>query len=331
MPVVVTGAAGFIGYHAATALLKRGEEVVGIDNLNDYYPVRLKQARLAALSRSGGFRFIQADIACREVLLPLFDGLTAVSGIVHLAAQAGIRYSLQNPAAFVQANVVGQMVLLEAAQRLPDRVHFVYASSSSVYGGNSSLPFSVDDRVDNPLSVYAATKKAGELLTYACAHLHQFPATGLRLFTVYGPWGRPDMATWLFADAIAAGRPIRLFNSGEIRRDFTYIDDVVEGILAALDRPPGPDAAGVAHRVFNLGNNRVEDVRRLITVIEDGLGRKANIVLEPMQAGDVPATWADIESARRELGYDPRTTIETGIPRFLDWFKTWRGSMETNA
>lgn len=325
MTVVVTGAAGFIGFHVATALLERGEEVVGVDNLNDYYSVALKEARLARLTGRPGFRFVRADISDRPAIESLFAGLGAVRGIVHLAAQAGVRYSLENPYAYIQTNVMGQVVMLEAARHSPTPPHFVYASSSSVYGGNVKLPFSVEDRVDSPVSVYAATKKADELLSHAYAHLFRFPATGLRFFTVYGPWGRPDMAAYLFADAIVAGRPIHVFNEGRMKRDFTYIDDIVRGVLAALDSPPPPDASGVAHRVFNLGNNNSEDLTRFIRLIEQALGVEAVMQMEPMQPGDVPATYADIELSRRELGYQPTTAIDVGIPRFIAWYKEYHG------
>ena len=323
MTVVVTGAAGFIGFHVAAALLDRGQAVVGVDNLNDYYPVSLKHARLAQLEGRPGWRFVTADISDHEAVEAIFAGLEQVEGVVHLAAQAGVRYSLVNPYAYIQSNVMGQVAMLEAARRRPENPHFVYASSSSVYGGNAKLPFSVDDRVDEPVSVYAATKKADELLTAAYTHLYDLPATGLRFFTVYGPWGRPDMAPCLFADAIAAGRPIRVFNHGRMKRDFTYIDDIVRGVLAALDRPPPADAGGKAHRVFNLGNNNAEELTRFIELIEQALGRKAIMQMEPMQPGDVPATYADIEASRRELGFEPSVALDVGIPRFIDWYRAY--------
>ncbi|MGY0789734.1 SDR family NAD(P)-dependent oxidoreductase [Azospirillum argentinense] len=325
MTIVVTGAAGFIGSHVAAALLDRGETVLGIDNLNDYYSVALKEARLARLAASPGFRFIKADVSDRAAVEALAPDFTTATGVVHLAAQAGVRYSLENPYAYVDANVTGQVAMLEAARRMPSLKHFVYASTSSVYGANKKMPFSVEDRVDSPMSIYAATKKAAEMMTYAYCHLYKVPATGLRFFTVYGPWGRPDMAAYLFADAIMAGRPIRVFNEGRMKRDFTYVDDIAAGVLAALDRPAAPDANGAPHAVYNLGNNRTEDLMRFIGIIEESLGRKANMNMEPIQAGDVPETSADIEASRRDLGYEPTTSIETGLPRFVAWYKGYHG------
>ncbi|KAA1058656.1 SDR family NAD(P)-dependent oxidoreductase [Azospirillum argentinense] len=325
MTIVVTGAAGFIGSHVAAALLDRGETVLGIDNLNDYYSVALKEARLARLAARPGFRFIKADVSDRSAIEALAPDFAAATGVVHLAAQAGVRYSLENPYAYVDANVTGQVAMLEAARRMPKLKHFVYASTSSVYGANKKMPFSVEDRVDSPMSIYAATKKAAEMMTYAYCHLYKFPATGLRFFTVYGPWGRPDMAAYLFADAIMAGRPIRVFNEGRMKRDFTYVDDIAAGVLAALDRPAAPDANGAPHAVYNLGNNRTEDLMRFIGIIEESLGRKANMNMEPIQAGDVPETSADIEVSRRDLGYEPTTSIETGLPRFVAWYKGYHG------
>ncbi|CAO3444584.1 UDP-glucose 4-epimerase (EC 5.1.3.2) [Azospirillum argentinense] len=325
MTIVVTGAAGFIGSHVAAALLDRGETVLGIDNLNDYYSVALKEARLARLAARPGFRFIKADVSDRAAVEALAPDFTTATGVVHLAAQAGVRYSLENPYAYVDANVTGQVAMLEAARRMPSLKHFVYASTSSVYGANKKMPFSVEDRVDSPMSIYAATKKAAEMMTYAYCHLYKFPATGLRFFTVYGPWGRPDMAAYLFADAIMAGRPIRVFNEGRMKRDFTYVDDIAAGVLAAFDRPAAPDANGAPHAVYNLGNNRTEDLMRFIGIIEESLGRKANMNMEPIQAGDVPETSADIEASRRDLGYEPTTSIETGLPRFVAWYKGYHG------
>ncbi|WP_188259458.1 SDR family NAD(P)-dependent oxidoreductase [Azospirillum tabaci] len=325
MTIVVTGAAGFIGSHVAAALLDRGETVLGIDNLNDYYSVALKEARLARLADRPGFRFVKADVSDRAVVEALAPDFAAATGVVHLAAQAGVRYSLENPYAYVDANVTGQVAMLEAARRMPKLKHFVYASTSSVYGANKKMPFSVEDRVDSPMSIYAATKKAAEMMTYAYCHLYKMPATGLRFFTVYGPWGRPDMAAYLFADAIMAGRPIRVFNEGRMKRDFTFVEDIAAGVLAALDRPAAPDANGAPHAVYNLGNNRTEDLMRFIGIIEEALGRKANMTMEPMQAGDVPETSADIEASRRDLGYEPTTSIETGLPRFIAWYKRYHG------
>jgi UDP-glucuronate 4-epimerase len=324
MTIIVTGAAGFIGFNVATALLARGQAVLGIDNLNAYYDVALKEARLAQLRRHPGFRFIKADVADRTAM----DGFAAAApdatGIIHLAAQAGVRYSLENPFAYIDANVTGQMVMLETARRLKHLRHMVYASTSSVYGGNTKLPFSVDDRVDQPISIYAATKKAAELSTHCYSHLYGLPATGLRFFTVYGPWGRPDMAAYLFAEAILAGQPIRVFNGGHMKRDFTYIDDIVAGVLAALDRPPEADAAGLRHRLYNLGNCRTEDLMDFISILEGALGQKAVMRFEPMQPGDVPATYADIETSRRDLGFEPKIPIATGLPRFVEWHRRYR-------
>lgn len=324
MTILVTGAAGFIGMHVAAALLDRGESVLGLDNLNDYYSVALKEARLAQLTGRSGFRFVRADVADRSAVEALWPEFGDVTGVVHLAAQPGVRYSLENPYAYVDANVTGQVTLLEAARRMPALRHVVYASTSSVYGANRKMPFSVEDRVDSPVSIYAATKKAAEMLAFSYSHLYRIPMTGLRFFTVYGPWTRPDMATYLFADAIMAGRPIRVFNGGRMKRDFTYVDDIAAGVLAALDRPAPPDAeSGAPHRVFNLGNNRCEDLMRFIAVLERALGRAAVKVMEPMQAGDVQETAADIETSRRLLGFDPKTPIEVGLPRFVDWYKSY--------
>ncbi|HYH39251.1 MAG TPA: NAD-dependent epimerase/dehydratase family protein [Azospirillum sp.] len=325
MTILVTGAAGFIGSHLSAALMARGETVLGLDNVNAYYSVALKEARLARLTPNPAFRFLKADIADRAAMEALRPELADVTGIVHLAAQAGVRYSLENPYAYVEANVMGHLCMLEMARNLPNVKNFVYASSSSVYGGNKVLPFSVEDRVDSPVSIYAATKKADELMSHAYSHLYGFPATGLRFFTVYGPWGRPDMAAYLFADAILAGQPIRVFNAGEMQRDFTYIDDIVAGILAALDRPAQPDADGVRHRVYNLGNHRSERLLDFIAILEAALGRTAIKQMEPMQPGDVPATYADIEASRRDLGFEPATPVSEGIPRFVEWYKEYHG------
>ena len=325
MTILVTGAAGFIGSHVAAALLERGESVLGLDNLNDYYSVALKEARLARLQDKPGFRFRNADVSDRAAIEGMALDFQDVTGIIHLAAQAGVRYSLENPYAYIDANVTGQVVMLEAARRMPNLRHIVYASTSSVYGANKKMPFSIEDRVDSPMSIYAATKKAAEMMSYAYCHLYRIPATGLRFFTVYGPWGRPDMAAYLFADAIMAGRPVRVFNEGRMRRDFTFVDDITAGVLAALDRPAPPDGNGVPHRVFNLGNNRSEELMRYIGIIEEALGRKAIMQFEPMQPGDVPDTSADIEASRRELGFEPTTPIEVGLPRFIAWYKDYHG------
>lgn len=318
MTVLVTGVAGFIGYHVAMALMARGQRVVGIDNLNDYYDVALKQARLERLGGQSAFAFHQLDISDRDAMLALAQAYPDVSGIVHLAAQAGVRYSLENPYAYVASNVMGQVVVLELARRFQDLAHMVYASSSSVYGGNTKLPFSVTDPVDTPVSLYAATKRADELIGHTYAHLYGLKLTGLRFFTVYGPWGRPDMAPMLFSKAICEGKPIRVFNDGQMWRDFTYIDDIVTGVVAALDRPP---AGPVAHRVFNLGNSRSERLGDFIATLESALGRKAVMQFEPMQPGDVEKTYADIDATTAALGYRPTTPISLGVPRFVEWYR----------
>jgi UDP-glucuronate 4-epimerase len=321
--ILVTGAAGFIGSSVAGALLARGEEVLGVDNLNDYYDVGLKQARLARLTAQPGFRFRQLDISDREAMLAPAAEFAAIDGIIHLAAQPGVRYSLINPYAYIQANVMGQVVMLELARALPRLKHFVYASSSSVYGANTKSPFAVGDAVDHPNSLYAATKRADELIGHTYAHLYAIPATGLRFFTVYGPWGRPDMAPIIFARAIMAGEPIRVFNHGKMWRDFTYIDDIVAGVVRALDRP----ATGTPpHALYNLGNNRSEKLIDFIAEMEKAMGRKAVMQMEPMQPGDVPATAADIEASRRDLGFEPTTPISVGIPKFAAWFKGYYGA-----
>jgi UDP-glucuronate 4-epimerase len=323
MSVLVTGAAGFIGFHVSKALLERGERVVGVDNLNDYYAVALKEARLAVLKPDAGFAFHRLDLAQRGALAALCATHPEIDRVIHLAAQAGVRHSLVNPHAYISANIAGQLEVLEACRRIGGLKHLVFASSSSVYGGNTKLPFAVEDRVDTPQSLYAATKKADELMSYCYSHLYRLPATGLRFFTVYGPWGRPDMAAWLFTEAILAGRPIRVFNHGQMRRDFTYIDDIVAGVLAALDRPPAPSDADPPYRLFNLGNHRSEELPRFIAVLEEALGRKAIIELAPMEPGDVPATFADIADSERELGFKPATPIEQGLPRFVAWYRDY--------
>jgi UDP-glucuronate 4-epimerase len=320
--IVVTGAAGFIGSSVAAALLARGEAVLGIDNLNDYYDVGLKKARLAQLTPQPGFHFRPLDISDRDAMLALAAEFPGIDGIVHLAAQPGVRYSLLNPYAYIQANVMGQVVMLELARTLTALKHFVYASSSSVYGANTKSPFAVGDPVDNPNSLYAATKRADELIGHTYAHLYGIPSTGLRFFTVYGPWGRPDMAPIIFARAITAGEPIKVFNHGEMWRDFTFIDDIVAGVVRALDRP----AQGTPpHALYNLGNNRSEKLTDFIAAMEQALRRKAVMQMEPMQPGDVPATAADIEASRRDLGFEPTTPISIGIPKFVAWFKDYYG------
>jgi UDP-glucuronate 4-epimerase len=324
MSVLVTGAAGFIGFHTCRALLGRGDQVIGLDNLSDYYDVRLKKARLAELEGRRHFAFHRADVSDQAAVVAAVEGAEPLEAIVHLAAQAGVRHSIENPLPYVRTNVAGQVVMLEAARRMKGLRHVVYASSSSVYGGNTELPFAVEQRVDRPVSVYAATKRAGELIAYTYSHLHDLPTTGLRFFTVYGPWGRPDMAPTLFAEAILEGRPIRVFNEGRMRRDFTYIDDIVAGVLAALDRPPARIGEEPPWRIYNLGNSRSEDLRDFIGVMESALGRKATWDLQPMQPGDVVATAADLTASERDLGFRPTTPIEEGVPRFVDWLLAYR-------
>jgi UDP-glucuronate 4-epimerase len=318
--ILVTGAAGFIGYHVTQALLARGEQVVGIDNLNGYYDPALKGARIDRLLRHNAFVFRKLDISQPDAILPLAEEWPEITGIVHLAAQAGVRYSLENPFAYVRANVMGQVTMLELARRLKTLSHFVYASSSSVYGANRKVPFDVDDDVEEPQSLYAATKRSDELIAYTYAHLYGIACTGLRFFTVYGPWGRPDMAYYAFTRAITTGEPIHIFNNGEMWRDFTYIDDIVHGTVRALDRPP---SAIPPHTLYNLGNCRPQKLTDFVAVLEDKIGYKAEIVFEPMQPGDVPATFADIETSRRDLGFEPVTSIETGLERFVEWYRDY--------
>ena len=333
MAVLVTGVAGFIGAAATRALLQRsGVEVLGIDNLNDYYDPSLKRARLERLSGEFGhrLRFEQVDFADNAALGACTDGVD-IEGIIHLGAQAGVRYSLENPQAYIQSNLVGHANMLELARNRRPR-HMVYASSSSVYGGNKSLPFRVEDRVDHPLSLYAATKKAGELLSESYANIYRLPLTGLRFFTVYGPWGRPDMAIWIFTRAILEDRPLPLFNRGEMRRDFSYIDDIVNGLLACFDSPPADDGSPKAggstgpHAIYNLGNSRSEDLLRVVELLEEATGKKALLDPQPMQIGDVKDTFADISAIEHDHHFKPATTIEEGIPRFVDWYRQYHGA-----
>ncbi len=318
--ILVTGAAGFIGFHVCQALLSRGEAVLGIDNLNSYYDVSLKEARLSQLAEHSGFKFRRLDVSDRDGMLALAGEFPRIVRIVHLAAQAGVRHSLTDPYVYVTSNVMGQVTMLELAKRLEGFEHFVYASSSSVYGGNTRLPFSVTDPVEQPNSLYAATKRADELIGFTYAHLFKIPATGLRFFTVYGPWGRPDMAAFIFTRAILKGEPIRVFNHGQMWRDFTYIDDIVDGVLRALEHTP---SATPPHALYNLGNHRSEKLTDFIAVIEKALGKKAELLMEPMQPGDVAATYADIEASQRDLGFQPKTPMSTGVPRFIDWYRTY--------
>jgi UDP-glucuronate 4-epimerase len=328
LTTLITGAAGFIGYHLAGRLLARGEPVIGIDIVNDYYDPQLKRDRIADLkARHGnGFTFIQVDFADHAAL----EGALAphqFDRIAHLGAQAGVRYSIDNPRAYVQSNLVGHLNLLEVARGR--EVPMVYASSSSVYGGNKTLPFRVEDRVDQPLSLYAATKKADELMSETYAHLYRLPLTGLRFFTVYGPWGRPDMAMWIFTKAIFEGSPIKVFNAGEMRRDFTYVDDIVSGVVACLDTPPVDDGSVKAggsispHRVYNIGNNNSEELTQMIALIEKACGREAIKEMHPMQPGDVKETAADISAISGDLGFAPTTKIDVGIPNFVGWYRDY--------
>jgi len=332
MRILVTGAAGFIGAALCERLLARGDRVVGIDSLNAYYAVALKQARLARLVGAGGnrFSFIQLDFSDRFMLEEALAALE-FDAIIHLGAQAGVRHSIDAPHDYASSNLVGHLNLLELSRHraIP---HIVYASSSSVYGGNDKLPFAVEDRADHPVSLYAATKRANELMSESYAHLYRIPLTGLRFFTVYGPWGRPDMALWKFTSAILAGRPIQVFNHGDMYRDFTYIDDIVAGVVAVLDNPPADDGAQKAggstkpHALYNIGNNRSEPLMKVIGLIEAACGRTATLEMLDMQPGDVPATYADIEAIRRDLGYEPTTPIEEGIPKFVEWFRAYHAA-----
>ncbi len=334
MKVLVTGAAGFIGMHVCERLLARGDEVVGVDNLNDYYEVALKEARLARLSAQPGFSLARLDIADRPGMAALFERERPQRAI-NLAAQAGVRYSLQNPHAYVDSNVVGFVNVLEGCRHAGVE-HLVYASSSSIYGGNTRMPFSEHDNVDHPVSLYAATKKANELMAHTYSHLFRLPTTGLRFFTVYGPWGRPDMALFLFTKAILAGRPIDVFNHGRMRRDFTYIDDIAEGVIRVLDRPPAPDPAfdpmdpdpassDAPYRVLNIGNNQPVELMGYIETLERALGRTAIKNFLPLQDGDVPATYADTSDLKALTGFSPATSVEDGVGRFVDWYRGYYG------
>ena len=331
MTILVTGVGGFIGSSVALELMKRGDQVIGIDNLNDYYDPGLKRARLERLYDAHGNSFTFGEVDFGD--WPALERYLAdhqFDRIVHVGAQAGVRYSIENPRAYAASNVVGHLNILELA-RSRGTEHLVYASSSSVYGGNTELPFRVEDRVDHPLSLYAATKKADELLSEAYSNLFRIPLTGLRFFTVYGPWGRPDMAMWIFTSALLAGKPLPLFNGGEMRRDFTYIDDIVSGVLASLDSPPADDgstkAGGSAspHAIYNIGNSRSEDLMRVVELLEQATGRKALCSPEPMQPGDVKDTFADISAIERDHGFKPATTIAEGVPRFVDWYREYHG------
>ncbi len=327
MAVLVTGVAGFIGHSVARALLARGKKVVGVDDLNGYYDVRLKAARLDDIGTSPAFRFLKLDFADLPRLLDMLVD-TPISCIVHLGAQPGVRYSIENPAAYVRSNLQGHVNLLEIARAVRAK-HMVYASSSSVYGGNEALPYSVSDPVDRPLSLYAASKRSDELISESYAHLFRIPLTGLRFFTVYGPWGRPDMAVWKFTQAILSSQPVPLFAGGILRRDFTYIDDITRGVIAALDRVPAddgrekPGGSRSPHAIYNLGNHRPEVVKDLVKTIEAATGMAAQTENLPMQAGDVSATYADIDLTTRDLGWRPTTDLSEGIPRFIEWYRWW--------
>jgi UDP-glucuronate 4-epimerase len=331
--VLLTGAAGFIGFHVAQCLLSSGRKVVGVDSLNNYYDPKLKEARLAVLKLRPGFTFIKLDLSDRAASRSLFEQQRS-SVVIHLAAQAGVRYSLQHPHAYVDANLQGFANVLEAC-RHSDCRHLLFASSSSVYGSNTKLPFSVQDNVDHPISLYAASKKANELMAHAYSHLYGIPATGLRFFTVYGPWGRPDMAIFIFAKAILSGEPIKLFNHGRMRRDFTFVDDVSQAVVRLIDRPPqrrldwdgnhpNPSSSGSAPwKIYNIGNNRPEDLMHVVELLEKQFGRKAIREMLPMQPGDVEATYADVADLERDIGFRPATSIEDGIASFAKWYREY--------
>ncbi len=330
--VLITGVAGFIGFHLGKRLLARGDEVLGLDNLNDYYDVTLKKARLTQLKRQPGFRFFKLDLADREGVPRLFKKHKP-EVVVNLAAQAGVRYSQENPHAYIDSNLLGFANILEGCRHFGVK-HLVFASSSSVYGANTKMPFSVHDNVDHPVSLYGASKKANELMAHTYSHLYGLPATGLRFFTVYGPWGRPDMALFLFTKAILEGRPINVFNYGKMRRDFTYIDDIVEGVVRVLDKPaepnlkwsgdsPDPGSSLAPYKLYNIGNNHPVELMRFIEVLEDHLGMKAVKNMLPLQPGDVPATYADVDDLVRDVGFKPSTPIEVGIERFVTWYRSY--------
>ncbi len=320
--ILVTGCAGFIGFHASLALLKQGKEVVGVDNLNEYYDPILKHARLKQLLAYDSFIFYKLDIINKESVVNLAVKHQKIEYIIHLAAQAGVRYSIENPHAYVDSNVTGHLNILELSKALPGLKHLVYASTSSVYGANTKMPFSVDDRTDNPISLYAATKKCCELMTHAYAHLFKIPSTGLRFFTVYGPWGRPDMAAFIFANAILNDQPIPVYNNGQMRRNFTYIDDIVSGILSSLSHPPKGD---VPYGLYNIGNDQSAELMHFIDVLEKHLGKKGVRNLMPMQPGDVKETIADITATRRDFGFEPKTNIDEGLKNFVEWYKEYYG------
>jgi len=331
-PILVTGAAGFIGFHVAQRLLRDGRDVVGLDNINRYYDPQLKEARRAELAKSGRLRFVKLDLADRDAMASLFKE-HRFPYVVHLAAQAGVRHSLVDPFAYVDANLTGFTTILEGCRHNGCR-HLLYASSSSVYGSNTQMPFSVHENVDHPLSLYGASKKANELMSHAYAHLFGLPVTGLRFFTVYGPWGRPDMAMWIFTKAILAGEAIKLFNNGNMRRDFTYVDDVVESVVRLVDRraagnpdfstaSPDPGSSSAPWRLYNIGNNKPVELLEVVRLLEEALGKKAKRELLPMQPGDVPATYADVDDLTRDVGFRPATRIAEGIRRFIEWYRAY--------
>ena len=331
---LVTGAAGFIGYHLCRRLVEQGDEVVGLDNLSDYYDVQLKRDRLAQLPSDESFRFQEMDLVDREGMAQLFAN-ESFDVVVHLAAQAGVRYSIENPYSYIDSNLLGFAHVLEGCSRNGVK-HLVYASSSSVYGANTKMPFSVHDNVDHPVSLYAATKKSNELMAHAYSHIHRLPTTGLRFFTVYGPWGRPDMALYLFTDAIVHGKPIQVFNNGKMRRDFTYVDDIVEAVHRVMLKVPesnlkkpeaGTDAgtSNAPYQIYNIGNNQPVELEHFISTLEKDLGRQAEKVFLPMQPGDVPATYADVDPLMRDVDFRPHTSIEYGIGKFVNWYRQYHG------
>lgn len=322
-PILVTGAAGFIGFHTAMRLLGQGEHVVGIDNVNDYYDVRLKEARLEKLKAHKNFTFVKLDIADKEAMEKLWQDHGPFTRVIHLAAQAGVRYSLENPYAYINSNIIGHLIILELCRHTKGFEHLVYASSSSVYGGNKKLPFSVQDRVDTPISLYAATKRSDELMSHTYSHLFNIPQTGLRFFTVYGPWGRPDMALFIFTKAMCEGKKLPVFNNGKMKRDFTYIDDIVSGIIGTLHNPPKETQGQAPARVLNIGNTKSENLMDFIALIEKELGKKADIEFLPMQDGDVSETYADVAETTEITGYKPTTSINEGVPKFIAWYKEY--------